>query len=40
MHPDSEKLIKKLLTTLSEKESLEDFIAWYNLNKEKLQKNY
>lgn len=40
MHPDSEKLIKKLLTTLSEKESLEDFIAWYNSNKEKLQKNY
>ena len=40
MHPDSEKLIKKLLTTLSEKESLEDFIAWYNANKEKLQKNY
>lgn len=40
MHSDSEKLIKKLLTTLSEKESLEDFIAWYNANKEKLQKNY
>ena len=40
MHPDSEKLIKKLLTTLSEKESLEDFIAWYNANKEKLQRNY
>ena len=40
MHPDSEKLIKKLLTTLSEKESLEDFVAWYNSNKEKLQKNY
>lgn len=40
MHLDSEKLIKKLLTTLSEKESLEDFVVWYNLNKEKLQKNY
>jgi hypothetical protein len=40
MHPDSEKLIKKLLTTLSEKENLEDFVAWYNANKEKLQKNY
>ena len=40
MHQDSEKLIKKLLTTLSEKESLDEFIAWYNLNKEKLQKNY
>ena len=40
MHSDSEKLIKKLLTTLSEKESLEDFIAWYNANKEKLQKDY
>ena len=40
MHPDSEKLIKNLLTTLSEKESLVDFIAWYNLKKEKLQKNY
>ena len=40
MHQDSEKLIKKLLTTLSEKENLEDFVAWYNINKEKLQKNY
>lgn len=40
MHSDSEKLIKKLLTTLSEKENLEDFVAWYNVNKEKLQKNY
>ena len=40
MHQDSERLIKKLLTTLSEKESLDEFIAWYNLNKEKLQKNY
>ena len=40
MHKDSKKLIKKLLTTLSEKESLEDFVAWYNSNKEKLQKNY
>lgn len=40
MHPDSEKLIKKLLITLSEKENLEDFVAWYNVNKEKLQKNY
>ena len=40
MHPDSEKLIKKLLTTLSEKESLEDFVAWYNNNKENLQKKY
>lgn len=40
MHPDLEKLIKKLLTTLSEKESLDDFVAWYNMNKEKLQKNY
>ena len=39
-HPDSEKLIKKLLTTLSEKESLDEFISWYNTNKEKLQKNY
>jgi hypothetical protein len=40
MHLDSEKLIKKLLTTLSEKENLDDFVAWYNVNKEKLQKNY
>ena len=40
MHHDSEKLIKKLLITLSEKESLDEFIAWYNVNKEKLQKNY
>lgn len=40
MHQDSEKLIKKLLTTLSEKESLDEFVSWYNSNKEKLQKNY
>ena len=40
MHPDSEKLIKKLLTTLAEKDSLEDFINWYADNKEKLQKQY
>lgn len=40
MHPDSEKLIKLLLNTLAEKDSLDDFVAWYNLNREKLQKNY
>ena len=40
MHPDSEKLIKLLLTTLSEKESLDDFVSWYNINKEKLEENY
>ena len=40
MHSDSEKLIKKLLTTLSEKESLDEFVSWYNVNKENLQKNY
>ena len=37
---NDEKLIKKLLTTLSEKESLDDFVAWYNVEKDKLQKNY
>ena len=40
MHKDSEKLIKLLLNTLAEKDSLDDFVSWYNLNKEKLQKNY
>ncbi len=40
MHKDSEQLIKKLLTTLSEKNSLEDFVEWYNKNKEELETNY
>ena len=40
MHSDSAKLIKKLLTTLAEKESLEEFITWYHINKDKLQKQY
>ena len=40
MHKYSEQLIKKLLTTLSEKNSLEDFVEWYNKNKEELETNY
>lgn len=40
MHPDSEKLIKKLLSTLAEHDTLDDFIDWYNKNKEKLERNY
>ena len=40
MHPDSEKLIKYLLKTLSESESLDVFIDWYNDNKEELESNY
>ena len=40
MHKDSEKLIKLLLNTLAEKDSLDDFVSWYKVEKEKLQKNY
>jgi len=40
MHPDSEKLIKKLLSTLAVYETLDDFVKWYNKNKEKLERNY
>ena len=40
MHKDSEKLIKLLLTTLAEKESLEEFVSWYNENKDQLKNNY
>ena len=40
MHPDSEALLKILINKLADSESEADFIAWYNMNKEKLQKNY
>ena len=40
MHKDSEKLLVKLLEKLASLDSLEDFVAWYNDNKEKLEKNY
>ena len=40
MHPDSEKLLVKLLEKLAESNSLEEFVVWYNNNKEKLEKNY
>lgn len=40
MYKDSEKLLVNLLEQLDKSESLEDFISWYNVNKEKLEKNY
>lgn len=40
MHKDSEKLLVKLLEKLDTSDSLDDFVAWYNTNKEKLEKNY
>ena len=40
MHKGSEKLLVKLLEQLDKSESLDDFVAWYNVNKEKLEKNY
>lgn len=40
MHKDSEELMKLLLKTLSEKDSLEDFYVWYKDNKEKIETNY
>ena len=40
MHADSEKLLVKLLTQLDGSDSLDDFVSWYNINKDKLEKNY
>ena len=40
MHKDSEKLLVKLLEKLDTSDSLDDFVSWYNINKEKLEKNY
>ena len=40
MHKDSEKLLVNLLEQLDKSESLDDFVAWYSINKEKLEKNY
>ena len=40
MHPDSEKLFVKLLEKIAEYETLDEFVAWYNDNKEKLEKEY
>ena len=40
MHKDSEKLLVTLLEKLDGSDSLDDFVAWYNVNKEKLEKNY
>lgn len=40
MHEDSEKLLVKLLTQLDGSDSLDDFVSWYNVNKDKLEKSY
>ena len=40
MHADSEKLLVKLLAQLDGSDSLDDFVSWYNINKDKLEKNY
>ena len=40
MHKDSEKLLVTLLEKLDASDGLDDFIAWYNVNKEKLEKTY
>ena len=40
MHPDSESLIKYLLTTLYNSESLAVFVDWYNDNKDSLETEY
>lgn len=40
MYPASESLLKKLLNQLAESKSEADFIAWYDSNKETLQKKY
>ncbi len=36
MHKDSEKLLVNLLEQLDKSGSLDDFVAWYNVNKEKI----
>ena len=40
MYPASEALLKRLLNQLADSESEDDFINWYNINKEALQKKY
>ena len=40
MYPASEALLKRLINQLANSESEADFIAWYNSNKENLQKKY
>ena len=40
MYPASEALLKRLINQLADSESEADFIAWYNSNKENLQKKY
>lgn len=40
MHEDSEKLLVSLLEKLDASDSLEDFVAWYTANKEKLESQY
>jgi hypothetical protein len=40
MHKDSEKLLVLLLKKLDSSDSLDDFVSWYNINKEKLERNY
>jgi hypothetical protein len=40
MYPASEALLKKLIKQLADSESEDDFINWYNINKETLQKKY
>ena len=40
MYPASEALLKKLINQLADSESEDDFINWYNINKETLQKKY
>ena len=40
MYPASEALLKRLINQLADSESEADFINWYNINKETLQKKY
>ncbi len=40
MHKDSQDLFVKLITKMAESKDLDDFVAWYNKNKEKLEKEY
>ena len=40
MHQDSEDLLVLLLETLADSISLDDFVAWYNTEKDKLEADY
>jgi len=40
MYPASEALLKRLINQLADSESEDDFINWYNINKDTLQKKY